>query len=240
VACRRNNGACRVFGDPCTSSIVREQLTGRGVYYDVFEESVLSEKKTRRPVAFLISISAELVVVSALIIIPLYYNDHLPGFEWKNVGLGLPLKPIRPVAAKPLRQASNGPAYHQRFALSSLPPRSDRPTSFTQVSIEAPPNAGDFNGPFGDSSRPPIDLGERVQSVPPPPPPKPDSTPAPTQHEPIRVGGGVQMAKLVKKFSRNILRSLEPPASQALCTWLGSSHAMEPSAICNLSAVIHC
>jgi len=166
----------------------------------VFEESVLHEKNNRRPLAFLISVSAELVVVSALVLIPLYYNDHLPGFEWKNIGLGMPVRPIapKPIHAQPLRQASSGPAYRQRFVWSSLPARTGRPASFTQVSIEAPPAPGDFTGAFGDSSRPPIDLSERLQTVAPPPPPNPEP-PAPAKRSPLPVGGDVQMAKLVKK-----------------------------------------
>lgn len=176
----------------------REQLPERGVYLDVFEESVLSEKKNHRPLAFLISMSAELVVVSALVLIPLYYNEHLPGFEWKNVGLGLPVRPItpKPVAAQPLRQASSGPAFHQRFVVSSLPPHNSRPTAFVQMSLEAPPTQGDFNT-FGAPSGSAIDLGARLQPAPPPPRPEP---PAPAKkHEPIRVASTVQMAKLVKK-----------------------------------------
>ena len=167
----------------------------------MFEESVLDEKKNRRPLAFLISISAELVVVSALVLIPLYYNDHLPGFAWKNVGLGAPVRPItpKPVAAKAFAHASSGPSYHPRFVPSSLPPRGDRPTSFAQVSIEAPSIQGDVLGVGGDSSRM-IDLGARLQPPPPPPPPSNPEPPVAVARHPVPVGGDVQMAKLVRKI----------------------------------------
>lgn len=165
----------------------------------MFEQSVLREKKNNRPAAFLISISAELLVVSVLVLIPLAYNDHLPGFEWKNIGLGTPVKPIqpKPVTAHPQRQASSGPAFHPRFLASSLPSHSASPTSLTQVSLEAPPSPGDFNGTFGTSSGPIVDV---PLSLAPPPPPKGEPKSATPPREPIRVGSGVQMAKLVKKI----------------------------------------
>src|SRR5271168_2656665 len=83
----------------------------------MFEESILNDQRNQRPLAFLVSISAELVVVSALILIPLAYNDHLPGFEWKNVGLGAPVRPIesRPVVEHAQRRASNVSVIHPAF-----------------------------------------------------------------------------------------------------------------------------
>jgi len=163
----------------------------------VFEESVVTEKKNNRPLAFLISISAELVVVSVLILIPLAYNDHLPIFEWKHVGLGTPVRPVelKPVAALPDRRASSTTAFRPRFVEPSRPAIHFERESIGEPSLEAPTIEGVFIS-SGSSRGPVIDLGLKLE---PPPAPKLDPTPAPKTREPIPVGGQVQMAKLVKK-----------------------------------------
>jgi protein TonB len=165
----------------------------------VFEESVLSEKKNNRPLALLISISAELVVVSALILIPLAYNDHLPMFEWKHVGLGTPVRPVelKPVAERSNQRASSTTAFRPRFVEPSRP--SIRfGQEIEETYLEAPTIPGDFIS-TGGSRGPVIDLGLKLEVAAPPPPPKPSPTPASPTREPIRVGGDVQMAKLAKK-----------------------------------------
>jgi periplasmic protein TonB len=164
----------------------------------VFEDAVLNEKKNNRPLAFLVSISAELVVVSALILIPLAYNDHLPGFQWKNIGLGPPARPIEPksLPVQPLRRASGSTNMHTRFIPSSLP--SARPAASPgSETIEAPPVPGGVDV-GGSSPNLIVDIPVRLASAP-PPRPKPEPAPTAQTHQPIRVASTVQMAKLVRK-----------------------------------------
>jgi periplasmic protein TonB len=193
-------GARRGFGDRRTGQSTREQSQEGGVYYDVFEESVLTDKKNRRPLAFVASIGAELVVVSVLVLVPLAYNDHLPIFEWRHVGVGAPVRPVelKPVVEHSAQRASSTTAFHPRFVERSLPPLRFQGEAASRPTLEAPPMQGDFNS-FGDSHRPEIDLGQTVAVAPPPPPPRPEPTPTQQTREPIRVGGDVQMAKLVKR-----------------------------------------
>src|SRR5579864_6221012 len=98
---RRNIVPCRCVG----RRSVAEQFRNRGVYIGVFEQSLLIENATNKSWSFLASVSAELVAVSLLILIPLIYGDHLPEFHWRSVTLGAPSQPIKRVVQV---QAANG------------------------------------------------------------------------------------------------------------------------------------
>jgi periplasmic protein TonB len=163
----------------------------------VFEQSVLTEQKNNRPLSFIASLSAELVVVSLLVLIPLAYNDHLPGFHWKGIGVATPARPIEPKPA-PFRRASSGPAFPRPFIDSSLPRRQDTnaaipgPEPWESLTVDI---RGDGVGPAsGDVMA--ISAGA-VLHVPPPIVKDPPLKTEP--HAPLRVSAGVQMAKLLKK-----------------------------------------
>lgn len=190
----------------------REQLPDAGVYYDVFEESILNDKRNKRPLAFLVSIGAELVVVSALILIPLAYNDHLPGFQWKNIGLGAPVRPVvpKPVVEHAQQRASSISVVHPDFVRASLP----RP-SYTNAVVWGPeipdaPLANDGIGIGLPISGLATEMPVRLAPTP-PPPPKPDPPSTTSPREPIKVGGDVQAAKILRK----ILPSYPPLARAA-------------------------
>jgi periplasmic protein TonB len=177
----------------------REQLRECGVYLDVFEQSVLTEQRTNRPLSFLASLSAELVVVSVLVLVPLAYNDHLPGFHWKSIGVGAPLRPIepKPIPANALRRASSGVAFPRPFVQSSLP-RAHTSGAVTPgpEPWDSPRVEGGIDGLGPASSTIIAIFGNTTLAAPPPgqhPTPKTE-TPAP-----MRVSAGVQLAKLVKK-----------------------------------------
>ena len=178
---------------------VREQLTQRGVYLDVFEQSILTGERRNRPLSFLASISAELIIVSSLIIIPLTYNEHLPAFHWKSVGVGAPLKPVtpKPIPARLLRHASSGVSLPRLFADSPLlRPHAATGGVVAPESWDSP--AIDVGIGAGPGSSPVIDISAHISAVAPPPPihaPQPQAQPS----GPVRVSAGVQMAKLVKK-----------------------------------------
>src|SRR5713226_1791705 len=71
-------------------------VAGCGVYTGMFEQSILAGHGANRPWSFLASLSAELMIVSLAIMIPLVYSDHLPDFHWKSVMVGPPPRPIEP------------------------------------------------------------------------------------------------------------------------------------------------
>lgn len=165
----------------------------------MFEQSILGKGRSERPLSFVASISAELVVVSVLILIPLAYNDHLPDFHWRNVTVGAPLKSIepRPAPAPALRRASNSFSYprvfseprNYRFSDSSGP-------IFSPEAGDAPSIETGFESASPRSSAI-VDIPQSVIAALPPAVHEP--APAP-RAGPLRVSAGVQMAKIVKKI----------------------------------------
>ena len=59
-----------------------------GVYRSVFEQSLLLNQDSKRSWNFLASLSAELLVVSLALLIPLLYREHLPEVHWKDIIVG--------------------------------------------------------------------------------------------------------------------------------------------------------
>jgi protein TonB len=174
----------------------REPAVVLGVYTSVFEQSLLLNQGPKNPWNFLASLSAELFVVSLVLLIPLAYRDHLPEFHWKDITVG-PAPLPEPV---PLVRASGRTSTTQARSL----PRSfvfdfdQRPASPrnapVDVGVEAPPGLAANGGP-GETN-----MAGRFMPiiVAPPPPPKPVETQKAIS-APIAVGGDVQMAKLVRK-----------------------------------------
>jgi periplasmic protein TonB len=172
-----------------------EQSKKHGVYIDVFEQSILIHDP-RKSWSFFASASAELLAVSLAILIPLARTDYLPGFHWKSVSLGAPSKPQEP--APVVAQAAGSATYLvARRTFLPHPSQSslgNRGASTEFVSIDPPGAIG-----LGEPSRAQgIEL-ESFMALPaiarPPHPPAVAAAPS----GPLRVGGDVQMAKLVKK-----------------------------------------
>lgn len=175
-----------------------EQFRNRGVYIGVFEQSLLIENATNKSWSFLASVSAELVAVSLMILIPLIYADHLPEFHWRSVTVGAPPRPIEKVTQV---QAANGPAR----PVFNTPRRVYNPVTFRRDSVASTgePQAIDLPSgmPQGDGS--PITMNQIGIQIGQPvlrpyhEPTKATSDTPPSA--PIRVSQGVQMAKLLKQ-----------------------------------------
>lgn len=188
----RNVGAGRLFG---ATRIAWNISTGVGVYIDVFEQSILVDNGPNKSWSLLASLSAELLVLSLMIIIPLMYGDHLPGFHWHVVTVG---PPVRQVQTQPVpAHAASGPA-RPTFRDPPRIPNPIQPTALTpvasgSVTIDQPPgiqiSSEGVGGPGPALFERPINIKPPVTR--PPDPPKPTS--------PLHVSGGVQMAKLVKQ-----------------------------------------
>jgi protein TonB len=175
-----------------------EQFQKRGVYIGVFEQSLLIENATNKSWSFLASVSAELVAVSLLILIPLIYGDHLPEFHWRSVTVGAPPRQIERVVQVQAASGQARPAFNN-------PPRIANPITLRQASaspaagpstIEAPPGLSLGDGqyamnPIGNSIGQPTAQEYHRPVVTTPDPPLPSG--------PIRVSQGVQMAKLLKQ-----------------------------------------
>jgi protein TonB len=175
----------------------REQFNNRGVYIDVFEQSILVDNGPNKSWSFLASVSAELVVVSVMIVVPLIYADHLPDFHWHTVTVGPPVRQVERPPEREQAQTASGPtrAIFQRPPLIPNPIQGAQssPAASGPVAIDQPPGFQVFSG---DGLGPgPALFGKPINIDPPVIKPKPQPTPS----GPIRVSLGVQMAKLVKQ-----------------------------------------
>jgi periplasmic protein TonB len=174
----------------------RELIVTLGVYTSVFEQSLLLNPGPNKPWNFLASLSAELFVVSLVLLIPLAYRDHLPEFHWKDITVG-PAPAPEPI---PLVRASGRTSTTQARSLPrsfkfdlDQSPASSRNTP-VDIGVEAPP--GLTANTAGSETNMPGRFMPII--VAPPPPPKPAEAQKPAA-APIAVGGDVQMAKLVRK-----------------------------------------
>jgi periplasmic protein TonB len=175
----------------------REPREKSGVYRDVFEQSILLDHNANRQWNFLASLSAELVVVSLALLIPLAFSDHLPAIHWKDIMMSPPPAPLQEAVVTPPHSGSTNaptpapavrPMFHVDRGFSTHPAEPQ-----TVPYADAPPSIGlSVPGSLGPVGTLPITTPAL------PPPPKAESHPA-TQSAPIRVMSSVQMAKLIRK-----------------------------------------
>jgi protein TonB len=172
----------------------QEQLNRSGVYINVFEQSILIDNRPNKSWSLLASLSAELVAVSVMILIPLLYGDHLPDFHWHVVTVGPTVRPIETPPAPTSGHVASGPM-RPVFQPSPNwnPIQNSRPTVAASGPTTLEPPIG-----FGlsyDAAAQPSGIVGRTANIRPPPAADP-----PSSHTgPIHVSGGVQMAKLVKQ-----------------------------------------
>jgi len=164
----------------------------------MFEQSILAENGTNKGWSFLASLSAELIVISLMILIPLLYGDHLPGFHWKTITVGPPIRsmPHQPVQRDIAGQSTPSPFAHASRIYNPMQrPQPGQPVT-SGPPVDSPPGFIAVAG--GDSFGPPSVLPFDTPVVikpPSSPPTRPNAPPS----KPIPVSGGVQMAKLIRQ-----------------------------------------
>ncbi len=189
----RDVGAGRLFG---ATRIAWNISTGVGVYIDVFEQSILADNGPNKSWSLLASLSAELLVLSLMIIIPLMYGDHLPGFHWHVVTVGPPVRQVQtqPVPAHAASGPARPPFLHPPLIFNPIRPTALTPVASGPVTIDLPPgiqiSSDGGGGPGPALFVKPINIAPPVIRPPTPPTPQPGL---------LHVSGGVQMAKLVKQ-----------------------------------------
>lgn len=165
----------------------------------MFEQSLLLHD-TKKPWNFLASLSAELLIVSLALLIPLLYRDHLPAFHWKDITMGpapLARPPVEPAPAN-RSTAKLTIAMRPLFRLEGRMTSQPAPVSSVDLAPDAPPAIGiaSPDGLGGSNNM----LGRFIPNVvAAPPPPKPEPVVSKPAAAPVPVGGDVQMAKLVRK-----------------------------------------
>lgn len=147
------------------------------------------------------SLSAELLIVSLAVLIPLASSNHLPLFRWEKVATrpALAPLPLRPAPAQRSGATSTSLVHesivHPLFVLDRAVNASPQPVSALEG--DAPPTIAGFSA--GNGLGPSGAIVITTPTAPPPPRTVTHTTAAPVSSVPIRVGGSVQMAKLIHK-----------------------------------------
>jgi protein TonB len=164
----------------------------------VFEQSLILDQGAKRPWNFLASLSAELLIISLALLIPLLYREHLPAVHWKDIIVGpapLPPPPLPQPAASGATSTMISSAPHRQFVWNPNASTTERQSSSIDVATDAPPTLGIGPGSGGANNN----IGTFIPNyVAAPPPPKPVvEVKSPTG--PVPRGGDVQMAMLIRK-----------------------------------------
>jgi periplasmic protein TonB len=174
----------------------RELVATAGVYRSVFEQSLLLNQDTKRPWNFLASLSAELLVVSLVLLMPLLYRDRLAAVHWKDITMAStpPPEPLPVERVLGTGSATQGRSLPRPFSYVFETRSASPQNASVDIAVDAPPGLAPA-GLGGETSR----LGTFIPNVVAPPPPKPPVDAPKPPSAPIRVGSGVQMAMLVRK-----------------------------------------
>jgi protein TonB len=162
----------------------------------MFEQSILLDHQAaKRTGALAASLSMQALAVGGLLLVPLIYNDRMPGLR-PFLSLPLPLQALSPPPPEPVQRAATTTSTRSSFPVMrafSLPapahPRSDpvvlngiAPTPDAAPGLVGEPPGGGFNALPRNVDVP------KAQAV------------VTASHEPPRpVGGDVQAARLIKK-----------------------------------------
>jgi periplasmic protein TonB len=173
----------------------------------MFEQSLLSKNKTRRPWTFALAVAIEALVVGVLILVPLMYVQAIPTPDLVT-RLTLPAPPPAPPPPPPPAAARKiVKVTPRKFNPQGLTAPREIPKQVAQVNepaVPAMPDVPSIGGVVGGipGGVPGGIAGGVVGSIPnvaPPPPP-----PAPKPAEPatparIQVGGQVEAAKILNE-----------------------------------------
>lgn len=171
-------------------------------------DPIISENtaRTRRPLAVALSFAGQVLLVTLTVVAPLLHTETIAlGRLLRVVSAPRRLGPVHvftqqsPAAesrAKPgLRVFTDHVLRQPAQVPSDILPEMKAPSSDLLAGLSGPAIPGDPNGvPYGSG----MDLGQFPEPDPPKPAPQP---PAPAMRAPLRVGGKVQAAKIVRQVT---------------------------------------
>jgi protein TonB len=173
----------------------------------MFEQSFVSNAKTRRSWTVLLAFAGQLLATGVLLAIPLFFVESLPLTQFSSVLLA-PEPPPPPPPPPPPAQARVARATHtpRKFDLSRLIAPSVIPKEIASIKdVPALPPPCEVSGVVGGvpGGLPGGVLGGVLGGMPsaapppPPPPPPPVAAPKPATPTRIRMGGDVEAARLI-------------------------------------------
>ena len=172
----------------------------------MFEQSFVSNGKTRRSWTVLVAFGGQVVVIGLLLAIPMFFIESLPLTQFSSVLLAPPPPPPPPPPPAPPAQARVARATQttpRKFDMRRLiaPKTIPREVATVKDLQELPPPSADgvVGGVPGGVPGGIIGgvIGGIPSAAPPPPPPPKIEPPKPTPPSRIRIGGNVEAARLI-------------------------------------------
>ncbi len=190
--------------------------TPEGVYYGMFDQTFIANSGNRRPWTYALGLIGELLALGCMMLLPLIYTEKLGGLGLSHLPMilpprGQPKPPVIPVdGRRTLRVAREWKPSSLVYAYTHIPAKA-------QVLIDVvDPGSGSYvpGAPAGDSRAGFVVGGMPEVPVPPvekPRPPENTAKPATKTDVPVRVGGQVLEAKII----RRVIPAYPPLARQA-------------------------
>ncbi|MGA2326758.1 MAG: energy transducer TonB [Bryobacteraceae bacterium] len=177
----------------------------------MFEQSILrSATKTRRAWTVMVSFASQTILIGIGILMPMVVFDRLPQARLTPPLLAPPPPPPGPSASlkKHSVQVVDVKWQYRKgqlIAFRSMPPRAAQVTDPPDLEQETGPVCVGCPiggvGPRGGTQGVPFGLGLAEPPPPPPPPPRREQKPVEKPPDPVRIGGQVMMAKLVRQVT---------------------------------------
>lgn len=181
----------------------------RGVYTAMFEQSIVTSPPTGKPWSFALSLTLQAAGITALILLPLIYTEHLSQALIRG-GIMMPAvpqpkAPVTQVAQASPSAAATRPQPRTASLLNFIRNHTPRPLAdiimdpapVTGIAMTAATPVG--NGGFADGVI--SGLGDSATRVP-PPPPAPQQQQVERKPQPpqvLRVSSGVLAAKMLRR-----------------------------------------
>ena len=169
----------------------------------MFEQTLLpAPERGAQGASFAVSMGVQALLVGTAVIVPLFFVESLPLVKLSRLVIAPPAPKAIPLVAVPAQVARQWLPSARRFY---LPTRSSATTAAAspepalfELPGDGPPTIGSSDGVPGAPA-----FGQTFSPAAPPPPPQPKpaarTEPAPAPTGPVRVGGDVQAAMLIKR-----------------------------------------
>ena len=168
----------------------------------MFEQSFIDEKNgTRKASSVLISFVVQMALLTVLVILPMIYYESISGAALSSSLVAPPPPPPPPPPPAPV-QVVKVKIVPKQFNANMLQAPKTIPKEIAMIKEEEMPSAGVGGVPGGIPGGVPGGVtGGLLSAIPGPPPPKPKEDPPKPKAPlvPIRVGGNVQSAKLIRQ-----------------------------------------
>ncbi|MBV9765695.1 MAG: energy transducer TonB [Acidobacteriaceae bacterium] len=165
-------------------------------------------QKTRKPYTVLLSLALQISALCTLILIPLFYTEALPGAQLKSMLMAPPPPPRAPLPSSTAKTQTQ--AAIRQLHLNVLTAPRFIPNHVNRIQEIAPAEIG-VPGAVGEPDANGTGVANLLWAVPNNPPPPPPPAPKPnTSRAPVKIGGVVAQANLIRQ-----VQPVYPPLAKA-------------------------